>query len=151
MPLPVGWTQSDRRPDTSPDIHRSHRCGWKSIVTLQHGDIVERERIALDGFALSLNLYHGVLLQHIILLIYRIQSILYFTGQHIGKEPQASHVDPDDGRALSPHPAGGFEERSVAAHGDDIIHIEVVIIENSGGLDIQLLGMREEIIERAIP
>lgn len=105
-----------------------------SRVALQHGDVVEGERTALDGLAVGRQFDDGVVFDVIILLEHLVERVRYLARQHVGQESQTAHVDADDGRLERAHTAGGLQERAVAAHRDDIVDaVEAFRLDNRRG------------------
>ena len=127
-------------------IHLRANRNHGSIVAFQHGNIVKGKRISCQDASLSLNLNDGMFLYLALAGIQAVQGSLHLARQHISQEAQSPHIDTDDGCSLGSHSAGSLEEGAVASHGDDIIHIEVVILENSCRLHIDVLAAGEELV-----
>ena len=127
-------------------IHMSTDGNHGSIITLQNGNIIEGKRIASQYAAPRLYLNDRMFLYLAFPSIEAVQCSLYFAWQHISQESQSAHVDTDDRSPLRSHLAGSLEEGSVAAHGDDVIHIEVVILEDTRHLHIQMEVAHEKVV-----
>ena len=127
-------------------IHLSTDGNHRGIVTFQHGDVVEGERIAGKDASLCLHLDHGMVFYHAVTSIETIQCWLYLARQHIGEKAQSSHVHTDDRRFLGTHPARRLEESAVATHRDDIIHIKVIVLEHARRIDMEMLVAGQELI-----
>ena len=110
--------------------------------------VVEGEGAAGDGaFPLCRHHDDGMVLHLVIVTIDCLKGSLYLRRTHIGQETQSSHVDTHDGEPFRPHPAGCLEEGAVASHGDDKVHIEVVIIEDTVGMHVNMQILGEKVME----
>ena len=127
-------------------IHLRANRNHGRIVTLQYGNIVKGKRIACQDTSLCLYLNDDMFLYLALTGIQAVQGCLHLARQHISQETQSPHIDTDDGCSLGSHSAGSLEEGAVASHGDDIIHIEVVILEHSCRLHIDVLTAGEKLV-----
>ena len=125
--------------------HRSDR-NHGGVITLQYGDVVEGKWITSQHTTLRFHLDDGMLLYLAFTGIETVQRRLYLTRQDIRKEAQASHIDADDRSTLGTHTARRLEEGTITTHGDDVIDIEVVVLEDSGDIQLQMLVTCQEVI-----
>ena len=126
-----------------------HHCSDRNhggIITLQYGDVVEGKWITSQHTTLRFHLDDGMLLYLALTGIETVQRRLYLTRQDIRKEAQASHIDADDRSTLGTHTACRLEEGTITTHGDDVIDIEVVVLEDSSDIQLQMLVTCQEVI-----
>ena len=101
-------------------------------------------------FADSLGLDDGVLFYLIGVIVYLFKGHAHLAGQHIGEEAQPSHVHAKHRNAFGTHAAGRIEEGAVAAERDSKVGSEVLIIEDIGVPDVEMLVADKELIVRTV-
>ena len=79
-----------------------------------------------------------------------IHSRFYLRRHHIGQESQPADIDTDDGDVLVTHTCRSLQQRTIAAHRDGKIGHEVVTVKDAVNLDVHVLTLCYEFIERTV-
>ena len=127
-------------------VYANHR----SVVALQHSDVVQCVVAAVEVLAVRLYLYCGVALNGIVAVDNRSESRLHLVGQHVGKKAQASHVDAHNRYVLAPYAHRRLQKRAVAADRHGVVGFKLVAVEHLYAREVEKLVATEEVAKLAV-
>ena len=131
-------------------VHHRTYTDHRSIVALQHGNVVQRTRTGLQRLVVGLHLNHGVRFQFVVTCVKRVDSSLNGCRIHVGQKTQTAHVDAHDGYAFAADEMGRAQKSAVATHRDDEVCIEVAAVEHLHAFHSQLLSADKKVVEIAL-
>lgn len=127
------------------------------VVALEDGNLIERVGMACGGAALALlagcrvfHLQDATFLDGVGVVVDALDSRVYLIGRDVGQKTQSPHVDAQDGDALVANARCGLEEGAVAAHADHNVGLEVVIVDETLGVDVELQPIGKILVESAV-